>query len=341
MAETTFIQAITDTMWSEMERDDTVLIMGQDCGRYGGVFKATAWRSGPDGKPDKSQKMYDEFGPLRVLDAPLAENAIIGGAIGAALAGYRPIAEIQFMDFIDCAMGHIVNQAGVISFKTNGAWCCPITIRTPFGGDIGGGITHSQSNEAWFCHAAGLVVVAPSTVEDAVGLLRASIRSDDPCLFLEHKKLYRTLKAEPPADPDFTIPFGKARIHQEGGDLTIVSYGNMLYRCLEAIKPLEAEGATVEVIDPRTLWPLDEEALVKSVCKTGRCVVVTEAHSAYGFASEAAAKIQEGAFWSLLSPIRMLAAPDTPYPFEPGMEQAYLPSVDEITAACRRALADG
>ncbi|MBC8515462.1 alpha-ketoacid dehydrogenase subunit beta [bacterium] len=338
MAEMTLIQAITDTMWSEMERDEKVFVLGQDCGRYGGVFKATAWKSQEDGSPDQSEKMYDRFGPLRVLDAPLAENAIIGGAIGSAIAGYRPIAEIQFMDFIDCAMGHIVNQAGVMSFKTNGSWCCPLTIRTPFGGDIGGGITHSQSNEAWFCHAAGLIVMTPSTVEDAAGLLRTAIRCDDPVLFIEHKKLYRSVKGEAPTDPDFMVPIGKARIHQSGSDITFVAYGNMLIRAMEATRILQKEGVSVEVIDPRTLWPLDLDTIVNSVCKTGRCVVISESHSSYGFSSEIAARVQEGAFWNLLSPIRMISAPDTPYPFDPAMEKAYLPSVETILKAAKGAM---
>ena len=340
MAERTYIQAITDTMWEEMERDEKVFLLGQDIGRYGGVFKATAWRSGPDGQADQSRKMYDEFGPLRVLDAPLAENCIIGAAIGAAVLGWRPIAEIQFMDFIDCATGHIVNQAGVMCFKTNGAWACPLTIRTPYGGDIGGGITHSQSNEAWYCHAAGLVVVAPSTAEDAAGLLRSCIRCDDPCLFIEHKKLYRSVKGEV-TGPEHIVPLGKARLDRVGTDLTIVAYGNMLVRAREAADRLEANGASVEIIDPRTLWPLDEEAIVGSVVKTGRCVVVSEAHSSYGFASEIAARVQEGAFWNLLSPVRCLAAPDTPYPFAPAMEKNYLPSVGLIERAGLAALGDG
>lgn len=340
MVERTYIQAITDTMWEEMERDDRVFVLGEDIGRYGGVFKATAWRSGEDGKPDQSKKMYDEFGPFRVLDSPLAENLIIGAAIGAAAVGYRPIAEIQFMDFIDCAMGHIVNQAGVISLKTNGAWCSPITIRVPYGGDIGGGITHSQSNEAWFCHSAGLAVVAPSTAEDAAGLLRTCIRCDDPCLYVEHKKLYRLVKGAV-TPPDHMVPLGKARLDRTGDDLTIVAYGNMLLRAREAADRLAAAGASVEIVDPRTLWPLDEEAIVSSVVKTGRCVVVSEAHSAYGFSSEVAARVQEGAFWSLLSPVKCLGGADTPFPFEPAMEQNYLPSIDEIERAGLAALADG
>ena len=336
-----YIQAITDTMWSEMEIDETVFVLGQDCGRYGGVFKATAWRSEKDGKPDLSKKMYDEFGPLRVLDAPLAENAIIGGAIGAALSGYRPIAEIQFMDFIDCAMGHIVNQAGTISFKTNGSWCCPITIRTPYGGGIGGGMTHSQSNEAWFCHAGGLVVTAPSTPRDAAGLLRSCIRADDPCVYIEHKGLYRAITGDVPDDPNFTIELGKGKIVREGSDITLISYGAMLHKCLSVAEKLESEGASVEVIDPRTLWPMDEDLMINSACKTGRCVVVAESHAAYGFTSEVAARVQEGAFWNLLTPIRTIAGPDTPFPFEPGMEAAYLPSDDEIYNSCKRALGDG
>jgi 2-oxoisovalerate dehydrogenase E1 component beta subunit len=298
MAVRTFIDAIRDTLGEEMRRDPSTILLGEDVGKKGGVFLAT------DG-------LWAEFGDDRVIDTPLSESMIVGTAIGAATNGLRPIAEIQFADFIFPAFNQIVSEAARLRYRSNNGFECPITIRAPYGGGVHGALYHSQSVEAFFTHVPGLKVVIPSTPYDAKGLLRTSIRDQDPVLFLEHKKMYRSVRGDVP-DGEFTIPLGRAAITRPGTRLTVVAYGLMAHYALEAADRVAEDGISVEVVDLRCLRPLDKETLVGSVRKTGKCLVVYEDNRFGGYGAEIAATVAEEAFDYLDGPVRRIGGPDVP-----------------------------
>jgi pyruvate/2-oxoglutarate/acetoin dehydrogenase E1 component len=315
----TYLQAISDAMRQEMRADERVFLMGEDIGTFGGAFKVT------DG-------FIDEFGAKRVMDTPLAESAIVGCAIGAAVEGMRPIAEMQFSDFVSCGFDQLVNVAGKTYYRMG--LSVNITVRLPSGGGFSGGPYHSQNPEAWFMHAPGLKIVAPSTAEDAKGLLISAIRDHNPVVFLEHKHLYRRVKGDVQTGT-YTTPF-TARTAREGEDLTIIAYGAMVHTALEATEDLD--GASVEVIDLRSLVPLDTEAILASVRKTSKVLIVDEANETCAAGAQVAALIAEHAFEDLDGPVRRIATPDVPIPFSPPLEQALLPSVDRIKEAARELL---
>ncbi len=318
----TIVESIRDTLRDEMARDERVIVMGEDVGLQGGVFLAT-------------EGLYQQFGADRVIDTPLAELSIVGIAIGAAAVGLRPIAEIQFADFIYPAFDQIVNEAAKMRYRTNGAWTCPLVIRTPYGGGIHGALYHSQSIEAFFCHVPGLKVVAPATPFAAKGLLSAAIRDPDPVLFLEHKKTYRAIKGEVP-DEDYVLPIGKAEIVRAGNDLTAIAYGAMLHETLAAAEQLARDDIEVEVIDLQTLQPLDRETILSSVRKTSKVCIVHEDTRMMGLGAEIAALISEEAFLDLDAPIRRVTGPDLPgIPFNEAGEQAFLPDAVRIGKALR------
>jgi 2-oxoisovalerate dehydrogenase E1 component beta subunit len=327
MALLTYIGAITQALEEEMRRDERVFILGEDVGIEGGVFKAT-------------KGLYQEFGPERVMDTPLAEGIIVSAAIGAALAGMRPVPEIQFVDFITPAMDAITQQAAKLRYRSGGTQTCPFTLRVCYGGGVGGGLYHSQTNTTWFAHEPGLVVVAPGTVADAKGMLKAAIRQDDPVIYFEHKKLYRSIKEELPDDTDFVTDLFKAAVRREGKDMTLVSYGWTLQLSLQAAERMNAEtGAQVEVVDLRVLNPLDKDTILESLAKTGRLMIVHEDHRTLGIGAEIAAIAAEEAFDCLDAPIIRLTAPDVPaIPFSPPLEKFYLPSVEKIVEAATRLL---
>jgi 2-oxoisovalerate dehydrogenase E1 component beta subunit len=317
---TTYLEAIRAAIWEEMERDPSVFILGEDIGVYGGAFKVT-------------EGMLERFGDKRVIDTPIAEGAIVGAAIGASLLGMRPIAEMQFIDFISCAFDQITNFAAKNRYRWGAG--VPIVVRGPCGGGVRGGPFHSQNPEMYFVHTPGLKVVAPATAYDAKGLLKAAVRDDDPVIYLEHKFLYRRIKEDLPKE-DFTVPIGKAAVRREGTDLTIVTYGAMVYPSLEAAATLEKErGARVEVIDLRSLLPLDRETLVASAKKTGKVLVVHEDTRTGGIAGEIAATINEEAFDHLDGPVLRVTAPDTPVPYSASLEDFFLPNAAKIVAAAR------
>jgi len=323
MAVMTLIESIRETLREEMRRDEAIIVLGEDVGKKGGVFLAT------DG-------LFDEFGGDRVLDTPLTESMIIGASIGAAVNGLRPVPEIQFADFIMPAFNQIVSEAARMRYRSNGAFTCPITIRAPYGGGVHGALYHSQSVEAFFAHVPGLKVVIPSTPHDARGLLRSSIRDDDPVLFFEHKKMYRSVRGEVP-DGDYTVPLGEAKVVHEGSGVTVVGYGLMVQYALEAAELLEADGASVEVVDVRTLRPLDGETILSSVRKTGKCVVVYEDNRFGGYGAEIAAMIAEEAFDDLDGPVMRVTGPDVPgVPYNHALEEWFMPSPDRIADAVRR-----
>jgi pyruvate/2-oxoglutarate/acetoin dehydrogenase E1 component len=315
----TYLQAISDAMRQEMRADERVFLMGEDIGTFGGAFKVT------DG-------FIDEFGAKRVMDTPLAESAIVGCAIGAAVEGMRPIAEMQFSDFVSCGFDQLVNVAGKTYYRMG--LSVNITVRLPSGGGFSGGPYHSQNPEAWFMHSPGLKVVAPSTAQDAKGLLISAIRDHNPVVFLEHKHLYRRVKGDVQTGT-YTTPF-TARTAREGEDLTIIAYGAMVHTALEATEDLD--GASVEVIDLRSLVPLDTEAILASVRKTSKVLIVDEANETCAAGAQVAALIAEHAFEDLDGPVRRIATPDVPIPFSPPLEQALLPSVDRIKEAARELL---
>lgn len=319
----TNIEALNETLAAEMRRDARIIMMGEDVGQRGGVFRAT-------------KGLFEEFGPGRVIDSPLAELSIIGVGIGMALNGLRPICEIQFADFIHPAFNQIVNEAAKIRYRSNSAYHVPLVIRTPYGGGIGGGLYHSQSIEAIFAHTPGLYVVAPSTPHDTKGLLRAALRAEDPVLFLEHKKCYRLIKGEVPAE-DYDVPIGVAEVKRAGGDLTIIAWGLMLHESLRAAEALARDGISAEVLDLRTLAPLDREAILVSVKKTGKVLIVHEDTLTGGLGAEVAAIIAQGAFEYLDGPITRLAGPDVPaVPFSHPLEDFFMPNAAKIVAAARK-----
>lgn len=323
MAELSNIEAVTRTLQQELRRDPRIFITGEDVGRRGGVFRVT-------------KGMIEEFGEKRIIDSPLSEESIIAVGIGAALYGLRPIVEIQFADFIAPAFNQIVEEAARFRYRTNGDWTCPLVIRTPYGGGIGGGLYHSQSIEATYSHVPGLYVVAPCTPYDIVGMLRYTFRVNDPVLFLEHKKAYRLIKGEVP-DEDYVVPFGKADIKREGTDITAIAYGLMLHETLQAAQDLAHEDISVEVVDPRTLNPLDKDTILSSVRKTGKALIVHEDNLTLGIGSEIAALIASEAFESLDAPVVRVAGPDVPaMPYARTMQDFFLPNADKIGAALRK-----
>jgi pyruvate/2-oxoglutarate/acetoin dehydrogenase E1 component len=321
MAVRTYLQAISDGLREEMRADERVFVMGEDVGAFGGAFKVT------DG-------LLDEFGADRVRDTPIAEAGIVGTAVGAALAGLRPVCEMQFSDFVACGFDQLVNVAGKMHYRLGLA--VPVTVRLPVGGGFAGGPFHSQNPEAWFMHAPGLKIVAPSTPADAKGLLSAAIRDPNPVLFLEHKHLYRRVKGEVPDDA-LPTPM-TARIAREGSDLTVIAYGAMVHTALEATAPERLDGAAVEVLDLRSLVPLDEAAILASVRKTSKVLVLDEANATCAAGAQVAALIAEHAFEDLDGPVRRVAAPDVPIPFSPPLEQAVLPGAARVQEAARELL---
>jgi 2-oxoisovalerate dehydrogenase E1 component beta subunit len=318
MATKSLLQAIGEGLAEEMRLDDTVMVLGEDVGRAGGVFRVT-------------QGLQDEFGRDRVMDTPLAESLIVGAAIGLSVNGMRPVAEIQFGDFIPPAFDQIVNEAARFHYRSNGAWTCPITIRAPYGAVHGGALYHSQSIEAWFCNTPGLKVVAPTFPADAKGMLKSAIRDPNPVLFLEHKRTYRLLKEEVP-DEDYEVPIGKAKVHREGEDITVLSYGFMLHTVLEVAEKLSEEhGVEAEVVEPRTLYPLDKETILRSAKKTGKALIVVEANLTGSFSGEISALVAREAFEWLDAPVMRLGAPDVPaVAFARPMMDAFVPDATKV-----------
>jgi 2-oxoisovalerate dehydrogenase E1 component beta subunit len=317
-----YIDAVTMALREEMRRDDRVFVLGEDVGVRGGVFRATVG-------------LYEEFGADRVLDTPLTESAIVGVAIGAAAYGMRPVAEIQFADFIMPAVNQIVSEAAKLRYRSNGDWNCPLVIRAPYGGGVHGALYHSQSVEKMFNGIPGLKIVTPSTPYDVKGLLKAAIRDEDPVLFFEHKRCYRLIKGEVPED-DYTLPIGKADVKREGTDVTVISYGLTLHFALQAAEQLEKEGISVHVLDLRTLLPLDKEAILEAAAKTGKVLIVHEDNKTGGVGGEVSAIIAEEALFELDAPIRRLCGPDVPaMPYSPPMEKEFMLNVDKVAKAIR------
>jgi 2-oxoisovalerate dehydrogenase E1 component beta subunit len=317
MPEITMVQAVNDALREEMRADKDVVILGEDVGINGGVFRCTA-------------DLLEEFGEDRVIDTPLSESGIIGSAVGMALYGLRPVPEIQFSDFIWPAFDQITSEVSKMRYRSGGQFTCPMVIRTPFGGGIRGGLYHSQSPEVYFTHTPGLVVVVPADPYDCKGLLKAAIRSPDPVLFLEPKRIYRAPKGEVP-DEDYIVPLGKAAVPREGTDVTLTCYGSMVGIALEAAEQAEAKGWSVEVLDLRTLLPLDEPALLASVTKTGRMITLQEAPRFCGFSSELSAIVAEKAIDVLEAPIKRVAGFDTPFPYT--LEHVYMPHAGRVLKA--------
>jgi 2-oxoisovalerate dehydrogenase E1 component beta subunit len=321
MTEKNVVTAIRDALHDEIAEDERVVLLGEDVGARGGVFRI-------------SDGWMEEFGEHRVIDTPLAESGIVGIAIGMALHGLLPVAEIQFADFIHPAFDQLVSEAARLRYRSNGDFGCPLVIRTPYGGGIHGALYHSQSIEAFYAHVPGLKVVAPATPADAAGLLRSALRDPDPVMFLEHKKTYRAIKGEVP-DAYFTTPIGRADVKREGTDLTCVSYGYALHQCLDAAARLQDdEGIAVEVVDVRTLAPLDGESILQSVRKTAKVIIVYEDNRTYGAGAEIVATIAEEAMFDLDGPIVRIGGPDVPaMGFASNLEHAFLPDADRVGAA--------
>jgi 2-oxoisovalerate dehydrogenase E1 component beta subunit len=322
MATKTYLEAIRDGIREEMERDSTVFVLGEDVGAKGGVFGVT----------DGLQK---QFGEMRCLDSPLAESCIVGVAIGAALNGMRPIAEIQFQDFIMPAVDQIVSEAAKIRYRSNNDWECPMVVRAPFGGGVHGALYHSQSIEAMFCHVPGLRVVVPSTPHDAKGMIVAALRDPDPVLYFEHKRAYRAIKGEVP-DGEYTVDLGTASVLREGDDIAVFSYGMMVHTALEAAERLAGDGFECEVVDLRSLRPLDRDAIVRAARKCGKVLVVQEANLAVSIASEVSAIVAEECFEHLDAPVMRIGGPEIPaMPYSPPLEHFYLVTADKVERRLR------
>jgi 2-oxoisovalerate dehydrogenase E1 component beta subunit len=320
MAEMTYLQAISDGLRTEMRRDKRVFLIGEDVGVYGGAFKV-------------SLGFQEEFGPWRVIDAPLSETAIVAGCTGAAIMGMRPVAEMQFADFISCAWDHLVTVAAKQRWRAGTP--VPITVRLPSGGGFSGGPFHSQNPESSFAHIPGLKCVCPATPEDAKGLIVSAIEDPNPVLYFEHKHLYRRIKGEVP-DERYTVPIGKARTHREGSDISVITWGAMVYTADEAAQQLEADDdVSVEVVDLRSVMPWDKKAVLDSVRKTSKVLVLHEDTRSGGFGAEIAATIAEEAFEDLDAPLKRITAPDTPVPFSPPLEKAYIPQVEDVVAGLK------
>ena len=320
MAPTTYLEAIRQGLWEEMERDARVFCIGEDIGIYGGAFKVT-------------EGFIGHFGPARVIDTPIAESAIVGAAFGAALTGMRPVAEFQFMDFLPCAFNQITNMVAKAHYRWGAP--APLVIRGPSGGGVHGGPFHSQNPEAYFTHTPGLKVVCPATAYDAKGLIKAAIRDPNPVIFFEHKFLYRRIKEELPLE-DYLVPLGQARVARSGKDLSVITYAAMVHTALEAAEELAEEGIELEVLDLRTLLPLDRRAIADTVKKTNRVIVLHEDTKTGGIAGEIAAIINEECFDSLDAPIVRIASADTPVPFSPPLEEAFLPKVQDVVREAHR-----
>jgi 2-oxoisovalerate dehydrogenase E1 component beta subunit len=318
MAEKTYLQAISDGLRQEMRRDKRVFVIGEDVGVYGGAFKVTLG-------------FQEEFGPWRVIDAPLAETAIVGSCTGSAIMGLRPVAEMQFADFVSCAWDQLVTVAAKQRWRVGTP--VPIVVRCPSGGGFSGGPFHSQNPESSFAHIPGLKVVCPSTPEDAKGLLISAIEDPNPVLYFEHKHLYRRIKGEVP-DERYTVPIGKARTHAEGEDVSVITWGAMVYTAAEAAKEL-GDDVSVEIVDLRSIMPWDKQAVLESVRKTSKVLVLHEDTHTGGFGAEIAATIAEEAFEDLDAPVKRIAAPDTPVPFSPALEKAFIPQVEDVVAGLK------
>ena len=316
---TTYLEAIREGLWEEMERDPNVLLIGEDIGTYGGAFKVTAG-------------FLDRFGEKRVVDTPISESAIVGASIGAGLMGLRPVAEMQFSDFITCAFDQIVNFAAKCRYRWQAS--VPIVVRSPSGGGIHGGPFHSQNPEMWFVHTPGLKVVAPATAYDAKGLIKSAIRDNDPVLFFEHKGLYRRIREDLP-ESEYTVPLGKAKVARKGRDLSIITYGAMVWTALEAAAALAQEDISVEVVDLRTLVPLDRDLVCDSVRKTSKVLLLHEDTRTGGMAGELTATITECVFEYLDGPVVRVTAPDTPVPYSPPLEEAFLPNAEKVIEKAR------
>ncbi|HLG30954.1 MAG TPA: alpha-ketoacid dehydrogenase subunit beta [Candidatus Brocadiales bacterium] len=320
MKELTYLEAIQQALIEEMERDKSVFLLGEDIGVYGGAFRVT-------------EGLYEKFGELRVIDTPLSESGFTGAAIGAALVGMRPVVEMQFADFISCAFDQIVMVAAKNFYRWGGK--TPIVIRAPYGGNVHGGPFHSTCPEGWFFNVPGLKLVAPSTAYDAKGLLKASIRDDDPVIYFEHKFLYRRIKDSIP-DEDYIVPLGKAKVFREGSDISVITYGWMVHVALEAATALEEKGIDIEIVDLRTLLPMDKETIFNSVKKTNKVIVLHEATRTGGVGAEVSALISEHIFDHLDGPIIRITAPDTPVPYSPPLEEFFLPNAQKVIEAAER-----
>ncbi|PEZ80424.1 MULTISPECIES: alpha-ketoacid dehydrogenase subunit beta [Bacillaceae] len=322
MAVISYIDAVIMAMREEMERDPRVFVLGEDVGVKGGVFKATSG-------------LYEQFGEQRVIDTPLAESAIAGVGIGAAMYGMRPIAEMQFADFIMPAINQIISEAAKIRYRSNNDWHCPIVIRAPYGGGVHGALYHSQSVEAIFANQPGLKIVMPSTPYDVKGLLKAAIRDEDPVLFFEHKRAYRLIKEEVPND-DYVLPIGKADVKREGEDVTVITYGLCVHFALQAAERLASDGISVHILDLRTVYPLDQEAIMEAASKTGKVLLVTEDNKEGSIISEVSAIIAENCLFDLDAPIMRLAGPDVPaMPYSPPLEKSFMVNPEKVEKALR------
>jgi len=320
--EITYLEAIREALLEEMRRDPKVFVLGEDVGAYGGAFGVT-------------QGLHEEFGEMRVIDTPISESLIVGASVGASLRGYRPVAEMQFADFISCGFDQLTNQAATLRYRYGGTASVPIVVRAPSGGNVGGGLYHSQNPEGWFIHRPGLKVVAPSTPWDAKGLLKAAIRDDNPVVYFEHKYLYRRAKGPVP-EGDEIVPIGVAAIRREGSDVTLITYGAMVTPSLEAADQLSKEGVEVEVIDLRSLMPYDKDAIFRSLDKTSRVMVVHEDVKTLGLGAELSAVIVEERFDALDAPVMRVTYPDSHVPFSQVLEAANLPNSNSIAAALRK-----
>ncbi|MGM0834556.1 MAG: alpha-ketoacid dehydrogenase subunit beta [Bacillota bacterium] len=322
MAVISYIDAVTMAIREEMERDSKVFVLGEDVGLKGGVFKAT-------------NGLYDQFGEDKVIDTPLAESAIAGVAIGAAMYGMRPIAEMQFADFIMPAVNQIISEAAKIRYRSNNDWTCPLVVRAPYGGGVHGALYHSQSVEAVFANQPGLKIVMPSTPYDVKGLLKAAIRDEDPVLFFEHKRAYRLIKGEVPTD-DYVLPIGKADVKRDGEDITVITYGLCVHFALQAAERLAQDGISAHILDLRTVYPLDKEAIMEAASKTGKVLLLTEDTKEGSIMSEVSAIIAENCLFDLDAPIMRLAGPDVPaMPYAPTMEKYFMVNPDKVEKAMR------
>ena len=325
MAEVTYLEALRQGLWEELERDENVFMLGEDIGEYGGAFKVT-------------EGFLEKFGAGRIIDTPISEAAIVGAAAGAAHMGMRPIAEMQFIDFISCAYDMLTNYVATARYRAGLA--TPIVVRGPSGGYVRGGPFHSQMPEAAFFHTPGLKLVCPATARDAKGLIKSAVRDDDPVIYFEHKFLYRRIKEDLPDDEEILTPIGKARVAREGSDLTIITWSAMVWKCLDAAEELaSSDGASVEVLDLRSLIPMDDAAILGSVRKTNRVLIVHEDTRTGGIAGEITSRINEGAFEWLDAPVRRVTAHDTPIPYAPTLEDYVLPGADDVVEAARLLLA--
>ncbi len=317
----TYLVAIAEALWEEMERDERVYMLGEDIGVYGGAFKVT-------------EGFIEHFGVDRVMDTPIAEETIVGCAVGSAMEGLRPVAEFQYADFMSSGFDEITTTLSRYHYRTGVP--LPVVLRAPSGGGVRASNFHSTNPEPWFAHAPGLKVVCPAFPSDAKGLLKSAIRDDNPVVYLEHKWIYRRIKEQVPEDPDFLIPLGKADVKREGSDVSVITYGAMVHKALEAAESLAGRGVSAEVVDLRSIVPMDEETVLGSVAKTSRALVLYESHRFLGVGAEVAAMIAEKAFEHLDAPVERLAPPNTPIPFSPPLEDAYLPQVSDIEAAVER-----